>query len=123
MRQVVNVAVGFIVEQHHQLLCSKLSKLSQLILQPVIEHPPIRWKINLSARLGVREQPVALKSGSVAQHRAELSGGSFHAAHGCVCELGWIDTLVGKDLQFLPDAFDARAGLVGVKGIGFPPWG
>ncbi|HJZ49301.1 MAG TPA: hypothetical protein VKE41_19125, partial [Roseiflexaceae bacterium] len=83
------------------------------ILQPVIEHPLIGWKINLPSRFCVGQQPVALKSGSVAEHCAELPGGSFQAAHGCVCKLGWIDILAGKDLQSLPDAFDARASLLG----------
>src|SRR5262249_44641964 len=96
--QVVNVAIGLVVEQHDQLRGSEPPKLSQLILQPVIEHPSIGWKIDEPSRFCVGQQPVALKSGSVAEHCAELPGGSFQAAHGRVCKLGWIDILAGKDL-------------------------
>jgi len=121
--QIVNIGVGLVVEQYDQLRGSKPPKLRELILEPVIEHPVIDRKIDLSSRFGVCQQPVAIDSGTVTQHRAEFSRRSFQAAHGCVCELGLVNVHMDKDLQCLPDAFDARAGLVGVKGIGFPPWG
>ena len=73
MRQIVNIAIGLIVEQHDQLRGIKPPQRGQLLLQSVIEYPAIGWQVDLSSRLCVCEQPFAFNSGTVAQHRTELS--------------------------------------------------
>lgn len=51
-----------------------------------------------------------VRLGGQALHRTV---GRIVSGRAWLCWLGWIDILASKDLQPLPDAFDARASLLG----------
>ena len=54
-RYHIDVTVGFVIQEDERFFLLKLLQFSDQILEAVLEHPAITWKINQMACLRIRK--------------------------------------------------------------------